>query len=586
MVSAFLVNAQDNVTALDQDFLNSLPESVRNDILSEMKETNENDNRNIKKRPSTELLKLETVRDWENFKKQKNQQNLSERYGLRLFKTMQSSFMPLNEPNFGNNYILDYGDVLSIKLIGNIKTKNSYIQEIQRDGSILLEEIGSVVLAGLNFEEAKQLIKSKYNEAFIGVDTIVTLDEIRDVNVLITGNVEFPGIYTLSGNSNLLQAINVAGGITENGSLREITIKRSQGDINIDLYEALIFGDIKNIPFLTSGDSINVAPVKNLVRAGYGLNNIAVYELLDNETLQDLVNFSGGLNAQAKSNQLNLVRFDQNDKFVSYQLKESDLANYTIQNLDSLYAYQKKIGTITLSGEVKNPGKYSISSNDTLFDVITRAGGYTDSAYKFGGSLFRESVKEIENQYALKTYGDLIKFITSNPAALTSVSSGSGGQGLSFILSELKEFESMGRVVAEFDDEILTQDKYKNITLEDADVINIPPYSSNVLVLGEIGNPGSVMFDEKFTVANYVDKSGGMTRFSSKSYAFVVYPNGETEKIKISRYLGNDTNVYPGSVIYIPRDVGKVEGLNLLSTIAPIFSSLAISAASLNSIKD
>ena len=94
------------------------------------------------------------------------------------------------------------------------------------------------------------------------------------------------------------------------------------------------------------------------------------------------------------------------------------------------------------------------------------------------------------------------------------------------------------------------------------------------------------MFDEKFTVANYVDKSGGMTRFSSKSYAFVVYPNGETEKIKISRYLGNDTNIYPGSVIYIPRDVGKVEGLNLLSTIAPIFSSLAISAASLNSIKD
>ena len=85
-----------------------------------MKESNENDDRNLKKRPSTELLKLETVRDWEDFKRQKNQQDLSERYGLRLFQTMQSSFMPLNEPNFGSNYLLDYGDILSIKLIGNI----------------------------------------------------------------------------------------------------------------------------------------------------------------------------------------------------------------------------------------------------------------------------------------------------------------------------------------------------------------------------------------------------------------------------------------------------------------------------------
>ena len=75
----------------------------------------------------------------------------------------------------------------------------------------------------------------------------------------------------------MCQAINVAGGIKENGSLRNIIIKRKgKENLQIDLYEALIFGDLENIPFLMSGDSIHVEPSKNLVRAGYGFNEIAL----------------------------------------------------------------------------------------------------------------------------------------------------------------------------------------------------------------------------------------------------------------------------------------------------------------------
>ena len=109
----------------------------------------------------------------------------------------------------------------------NIKNETSII-EIGRDGTITLDDIGKVSLAGLNFEQVTDIIQKKYASSSIGVNVIVTLSEIRDINILITGNVDFPGIYTLSGNSNILQALDIVGGVSENGSLRKITLKRKK----------------------------------------------------------------------------------------------------------------------------------------------------------------------------------------------------------------------------------------------------------------------------------------------------------------------------------------------------------------------
>ena len=92
--------------------------------------------------------------------------------------------------------------------------------------SISLPDIGEINVAGLSLNDASQLIKSKINAAFIGTEAFINLSEIRDVNILVTGNAENPGIYTLTGNSNILHAISAAGGISEFGSLREINLIR------------------------------------------------------------------------------------------------------------------------------------------------------------------------------------------------------------------------------------------------------------------------------------------------------------------------------------------------------------------------
>ena len=575
-----------NIGNMDEDFLNSLPDQVREDVLSEI-DNNANEEEIIQRRPSTKLSKLNTIKEWEKFKKIQSLESESERYGLRMFNTMQSSFMPLSEPNFGDNYIVDFGDVLQLQFYGateNIGQKK-YITEVQRDGTIILEDIGSLMIGGQNFEQATKLIESKYSDSFIGLDVVVTLSKIRDINVLVTGNVEFPGIYTLSGNSNILQALNVAGGPNEDGSLRKILIKRkNKPNQSVDLYQALIFGDIENIPFLMSGDSIHVESVKNLVRAGYGFNKTAVFEMKNGETIQDLINFAGGLKIEALDEQLRLVRFSKNS-FESMDINMEQYQNYKLQNLDSIYALKEDIGVVTISGNVNYPGKYSISSSDKLSDIIARAGGYNDSAYPFASSLLRESTKELEAIFIEKSYQNLITFVATNP----QFQGGGSGEGLNYILSEIKAHVPVGRIVAEFDLINLDENPDKNIFLRDKDQIHVPSYDSNVYIFGEIGNPGAIFFDNKNNVLDYIDKSGGFTKFSSQESIFIVSPNGETQKVHANgfkKFISQDYDIYPGSVIYVPRDIGKIEGLNYYATIAPIFSSLALSVASLNSIND
>ena len=566
----------------DKDFFDSLPDSVKDDVLSEMKGSLDEDI-NVKKRPSSKLSKLEVVKNWENFKKKQLQEIESERYGRKLFNSMQSSFMPLNEPNFGNNYVVDSGDYISIQTYGNIKNETSII-EIGRDGTITLDDIGKVSLAGLNFEQVTDIIQKKYASSSIGVNVIVTLSEIRDINILITGNVDFPGIYTLSGNSNILQALDIVGGVSENGSLRKITLKRKgKSDINVDLYSALMFGDITNIPFLMSGDSIHIEPVQNLVRAGYGFNNAAIFELNDGEKIADLIKFAGGLKKEVNNNSLKLVRFEDN-KFNTYDISFDEANDLQIKNLDSIYAFKENIGTVTITGNVAYPGKYSVSSSDKILDLIERSGGYTDPAYPFAGTLLRSSVIEVEKTFIEKAYRDLIKFIAGKPSQL-----GQGGQGLAYLLEEIKNHEPIGRVITEFDIGNLKDFPQDNIYLNHGDKIHIPTYSSNVFVFGEVGNPGSVAYRDNKTLKDFIKSSGGTTRYAAEDNIFIVSPNCETTKVHISglkRLLKQDYEIYPGSVIYVPRDVGKIEGINLYATAAPIFSSLALSIASLNSINN
>ena len=124
----------------------------------------------------------------------------------------------------------------------------------------------------------------------------ITLDEIRNIKVYVLGNVPSPGLYTLNGNSNVMHALSVAGGISENGSFRNIEIKRDGKLISsTDLYSILIYGDTSSNTSLRSGDVILVKPIKKVVSISGAVSRPAIYELNNDENLNTLINFSGGI---------------------------------------------------------------------------------------------------------------------------------------------------------------------------------------------------------------------------------------------------------------------------------------------------
>jgi protein involved in polysaccharide export with SLBB domain len=246
LLACLVVSAAIYSQELDEAYLQSLPESVREDVLNKIEAKDDLD-KPVYRRASTFI------------DKDKDKGANKTLFGSNFFDVMQTSFMPINEPNLDSSYILDFGDVLEIQLIGQKDQIDNY--SINRDGSINLPDIGRLNLSGLSLNDASNLIKAKVSSAYIGTEAYISLKNIRDINVLVVGNAYNPGIYTLNGNSNMLHAISMAGGINDIGSYRNINLIRSGKVIDtLDIYEVLVFGKYNFSNGLRSGDSIVVGP--------------------------------------------------------------------------------------------------------------------------------------------------------------------------------------------------------------------------------------------------------------------------------------------------------------------------------------
>ena len=158
----FLISISINISSqeFDEDFLSSLPENVRNDLLKKEKDRL-NLQEPVYRNQSSAIDK--TDEDKSN----------SRVYGANFFSSFQSTFMPINEPNFDANYILDYGDVLNIQLIGQKDLLDTY--KISRNGSVNVPDIGKINLSGLSLNNANKLIQAKVKESFIGTEAFINL---------------------------------------------------------------------------------------------------------------------------------------------------------------------------------------------------------------------------------------------------------------------------------------------------------------------------------------------------------------------------------------------------------------------------
>jgi len=553
---------------LDEAYLQSLPEDIRSDVLNKIA-AKENLDKPVYRRASTFIDKDEDM-------------NTTLLFGSNFFDVMQTSFMPINEPNLDSSYILDFGDVLEIQLIGQKDIIESF--SINRDGSISLLDIGKLNLSGLTLNDASNLIKAKVNSAYIGTEAYISLKNVRDINVLIVGNAYNPGIYTLNGNSNMLHAISMAGGINDIGSYRNINLIRSGKVIDtLDIYEVLVFGKYNFSSGLRSGDSIVVGPRQKVVSIETGVMRPATFEMKSNETFDDLLKYANGFSKDINLDQLYIKRVSGGKSNI-IQITLDELNSFQFINNDSIFIQEYKIDTVLIEGSVKNPGTYKFTRGTTLSQAIQNAGGYDSSAYPFGGYLENKKALEINQISKNRLYNKFITNLIINSGSGTSIQDA----GAIELIAQLQNSKSTGRVIAEFDLDVISSDPSQDTILEDGDRIFIPQLTQQVYIHGEISNSGAIRYAPGQDIDYYLNKSGGALLTADLDNIFIVHPNGETEnfanKSRLS-FIIEDNNkelIYPGSIIYIPQKTNYANSLQVASIWAPIISSIALSLTSLS----
>ena len=558
---------------LDEAYLESLPEEVRMDVLQSMSDQ-EDFVKPMYRRPSTMVTKVYCYGDTDT----DNCIKKSDRFGENFFDMMQSSFMPINEPNLDSSYLLDFGDVLEMQLVG----QKDIISElaIKRDGSVNILGIGKVSLSGLTLQDAGALIKNKIKNAYVGTEAFITLINIRDIQVLVTGNAFNPGIYTLNGNSNLIHALAMAGGIDNGGSYRHIEHIRNNKVINtVDLYDIFIFGKNMFADRLRSGDSILIKPAGNLISVSGAIKRPGTYEIIESETFLDVFNYGNGFSDSANESTLRIERLNKEEVEFIKLSTFNELSSIKPIPGDRLNVRSYERKRVTVSGAIKTPGTYTISQGETLSSLIRRAEGYKYDAYQFGGILINEQATLINEAAVSKLYRAFVtRLITKGDALFAS-------EGLPYILEELKQVESSGRVQAEFDLNVLKAYPDLDTTLNDGDQIIIPSVTQQVYIYGEVNQPGTIRYKPNSSLENYLTLAGGALESADLKNIYAIHPNGEISRYDSSRisFIKNSNNdlVYPGSVIYVPRDI-KIAPTAIASIWAPILSSLAVTLTSLS----
>lgn len=505
-------------------------------------------------------------------------------FGSDFFNTFQTSFMPINEPNPDSSYTLDTGDVLNIQLIG----QKSFIENfpVTGDGSINIPDVGKLIVAGYALNEASIMIKAKINSVYIGAETFVSLNKLRDVNILVSGNAKNPGVYTLTGNSNILHALTMAGGINDFGSYREINLIRS-GEVieTLDVYDLLIEGNYNLKKRLRSGDVVFIEARKEIVSIDGAVKRPAKYEMNNDEYLDSVIKFSNGIKQTADLQNVSLERMlDGTLKSLPIQ-NVSQFISITPIDGDLLYVREFAYRTASISGAVYKPGKYTMAAGETIDDLISKAGGFTENAYPFG-AVYENSDARFINQKAQELLYD--EFL-DNIIALSQLNIGQTFD-LTPILTlteEIKNSKPSGRIVVD----LVGENSEFSINIREGDTLIVPERTNSVFVYGEVSSEGAVAFTPNEGVDYFVKKSGGYKRFADNESIYILHPNGETQRYARQRNLfanePRDLNMYPGSVIFIPRKLDNTATRRLATqAYVSILGNLGIALASLSAISD
>lgn len=298
---------------------------------------------------------------------------------------------------------------------------------------------------------------------------------------------------------------------------------------------------------------------------------------------RDLLSYAGGMSEKA-SGEVDI--FTDDGVPIKITIEDStDLLSLGITsgfyaNLSS--KVEDKIFSVSLEGSFISPGIYGVKQGERLSELISRAGGYKENAYPYGGVLARRSVASSEKVAMLKSADQLKESIAS--AISSGRISSTGGDptlalsSISSLITDLENIKPIGRVVTELDLDNLLKYPEKDLILEPGDRIFVPERPSTITVSGQVLSPTSFSFNPTFKTADYINLAGGFSEAADKNRILVIYPNGRASRVKS---WPNHPDLSPGTTLVVPRDPNPFDWLVFSQVLFPIISNFATSAAAI-----
>jgi len=295
-------------------------------------------------------------------------------FGYDLFEGVPSTFAPVSDIQVPMDYVVGPGDTLDIQLYGN--EPSNYELTVERDGRINFPKLGPIMVSGISFDAARELIEQRVAKQLIGSHVSVTMGDLRSIRVFVLGEANKPGSYTVSGLSTMTNALFVSGGVKKIGSLRNIELKRNGRLITtLDLYDLLLRGDTSGDRQLMPGDVIFIPPIGNTVSVDGAVQRPAIYELKGEKTAAQVVAIAGGLkpDADAKLAQLERILPSQLREMRNIDLTAAASSATELDNGDKLTipAIRPTLeNSVQLTGYVFRPGAFAYHAGLRLSDVL------------------------------------------------------------------------------------------------------------------------------------------------------------------------------------------------------------------------
>ena len=314
--------------------------------------------------------------------KEKEKTNKRKIFGHDVFNNKNLTFESSMNLATPQSYVLGPGDAVNVDIWG--ASQESVTETISPDGTITIEGIGVIKLGGLSVSQAKAKLKRVIGPRYQGSSIDLTLGQTRTITISVIGEVKVPGTYTMSAFATVYNALYMAGGPNDIGTLRNVKVYR-KGKLlsNVDVYDFLLNGKLSGDVRLQDNDVITVSPYEALVNITGKVKRPMFYEMKTTESAATLLRYAGGFTGDAYTKAVRVNR-KAGAGYSVFSIGEFDMSSFKLMDEDSvsvdstLNRYQNMV---EVRGAVFRPGMYQVGGEiNTVKALIEAAAGVTEEA--------------------------------------------------------------------------------------------------------------------------------------------------------------------------------------------------------------